>query len=74
MDKMKSSLQLFTELFGAEPSRDLVGQDVVKFSNTYFEMYIKKKNVLFIVDKRDRSKKRIYANLSTAIHHLGMSS
>ena len=33
-------------------------------------MYVQKKNVLLVVDKRDDQRKKIYSGLKTAMHYL----
>jgi ABC-type ATPase involved in cell division len=52
------------------PTECIIGQDITKLSNAFFDMYIRKKNVLFVVDKRDLTKKKVYSNIAIAMHHL----
>ena len=57
-------------IFGLHPQKTVIDEDTIKYTNDTFDMYLRKNTILFVVDKRDQGKKRIYANFRTAKHYL----
>ena len=65
---------LVDSLMGTNHSLQHIDQKTTKISNDYIDMYLQKKNVLFVVDKRDVERKKVYNNLKTAMHYLQKQS
>jgi hypothetical protein len=71
---MESTSNIIESIFGNHPQAHSLTGDITKFTNEYIDLYVKKKNnIILLVDKRDLNKKRVYANLSIALHNLKTS-
>jgi hypothetical protein len=47
-----------------------ISPQTTKLSNEYIDMYLEKKQVLCVVDKRDMERQKVYNSLRTALHYL----
>lgn len=70
MSRAAQSQSLIDSLAGEEPETMIIDDKTTKLSNEYIDMYVQKKNVLLVVDKRDDQRKKIYNGLKTAMHYL----
>jgi hypothetical protein len=57
------------ELCGSNQTSQLLPTDITRISNEEFDIYIKRNQMLLMIDKRTQVR-TVYTNLKTALHHL----